>query len=73
MSLDSGHRWRSEKTLRWLQANGLSSVPRNIKEEIGSLVYKLDREKDPDDLTPPPGLFVFNARSRASNDPAPGL
>ena len=55
MSLDSGHRWRSEKTL---QANGLSSVPQNIKEEIGSLVYKLDQGKDSDNLTPPSGLFV---------------
>ena len=69
MSLDSGHRWRSKKTLRWLQANGLSSVPRNIKEEIGPLIYKLDRGNDSEDLTPPPGLFVFNVRSRASNDP----
>ena len=73
MSLDSSHRWRSKKTLRWLQVHGLSSVPRNIKEEIGSLVYKLDREKDSDDMAPPPGLFVFNASGRASNDPPPGL
>ena len=69
MSLDSGHRWRPKRTLRWLQTNGLSSVPRNIKEEIGSLIYKLDHGNDSEDLTPPPGLFVFNARSRASNDP----
>ena len=73
MSLDSGHRWRSKKTLRWLQVHGLSSVPRNMKEEIGSLVYKLDREKESDDMAPPPGLFVFNASGRASNDPPPGL
>ena len=37
MSLDDSHCWRSDKTLRWLQVYGLSSVPYNIKEEIGSL------------------------------------
>ena len=57
MSLDSSHRWRSNKTLRWLQANGLSSVPRKIKEEIGSLVYTLDQSKGSDDLATPPGLW----------------
>ena len=73
MCLDDNHRWRSESTLRWLQIHGLQSVPRNIKEEIGSLVYNLDRTRDSDVLTSPPGLFVFNARGRASNDPPPGL
>ena len=58
MSLDVSHRWRSDKTLHWLQAHGLSSVPRNIKEEIGSLVYNLDRSKDSDDLATPPGLWL---------------
>ena len=58
MSLDDSHRWRSDKTLRWLQVHGLSSVPRNIKEEIGSLVYNLDRSKGSDDLAPPPRLWL---------------
>ena len=56
MSLDESHGWRSDKTLRWLQVHGLFSVPRNIKEEIGSLVYQFDRSRGSDDLAPPPGL-----------------
>ena len=56
MSLDDSHRSRSHNTLHWLQTHGLSSVPRNIKEEIGSLIYNLDRSKGSDDLATPPGL-----------------
>ena len=48
-------RWEPKGTKR--QTHGLSSVPRNIKEEIGSLVYKLDQSKGSDDLAPPPGLW----------------
>ena len=56
MSLDEGHRWRSAKTLQWLRSHGLHSVPRNIREEIGGLVYNSDRDRDSDDMEPPPGL-----------------
>ena len=59
MSLDDSHRWRSDKTLRWLQVHGLFSVPRNIKEEIGSLVYNLDRSRGSDDLASSPGLWLI--------------
>ena len=41
-----------------LKAYGLSSVPRNIKEEIKFLVYNLDRSKGSDDLATPPGLWL---------------
>ena len=73
MHLDDGHRWRSKETLRWLQVHGLRSVPRNIKEEIGSLVYNLDGTRDSDVPSSPPGLWLTSDRGRASNDPPPGL
>ena len=50
MCLDEGHRWKSTKTLRWLRVNGLYSVPRNIKAEIGAMVYNSE------ELEAPPGL-----------------
>ena len=56
MSLDESHRWRSDKTLRWPQVHGLFSVPRNIKEEIASLIYNLDRSRGSDELASRPGL-----------------
>ena len=71
MSLDNCHRWRSEKILRWLQVHGLSSVPRNIKEEIGPLVYNLDRSKGSDDLAPPPGLWPSADVCRLNRENAP--
>ena len=54
MSLDKDHRWKAPKTLPWLRTHGLYSVPRNIKEEIGNLVYNSDRGRASND--PPPGL-----------------
>ena len=54
MSLDRDHRWKDPKTLEWLRTHGLYSVPRNIKEAIGNLVYNSDRSRASDD--PPPGL-----------------
>ena len=56
MCLDEGHRWRSAKTLKWPQVHGLYSVPRNIKAEIGALVYNSDRGRASDEMEPPPGL-----------------
>ena len=56
MSLDESHRWRSDKTLQWLRSHGLYSVPRNIREEIGGLVYNSDRGQASEDMEPPPGL-----------------
>ena len=55
MSLDKDHRWRAPKTLQWVRTHGLYSVPRNIKEEIGDLVYNSDRGRASND--PPPGLW----------------
>ena len=53
MSLDKDHRWRAPKTLKWLRTHGLYSVPRNIKEEIGDLVYNSDRGRASNDLNLP--------------------
>ena len=50
MSLDEGRCWRSTKTLQWLRVHGLYSVPRNIKEEIGGLVYNSDRGRSSEDM-----------------------
>ena len=41
---------RRSKTLQWLRVNGLYSVPRNIKEEIGGLIYNSDRGRSSDDM-----------------------
>ena len=43
MCLDESHRWRSAQTLKRLQVDGLSSVPRSIKTEIRTLVHESDK------------------------------
>ena len=48
--------------------------PNSIKADIGDLVCNGPRRNVRDkSAAPPPGRFVFNTGSRASNDPPPGL
>ena len=74
MCLDESHRWKSAETIAWLRTRGLHSVPNSIKADIGDLVYNgPSRNVRDESAAPPPGRFVFNTGSRASNDPPPGL
>ena len=74
MCLDDSHRWKSAETIAWLRTRGLHSVPNSIKADIGDLVYNgPSRTVRDESAATPPGRFVFNTGSRASNDPPPGL
>ena len=73
MGLSERYRWRSAKTIRWLKLRGLASVPRTIREELGALVYSLDKCQDSAPTTTPPGRWRTDDKSRASDDPPPRL
>ena len=72
--LDNSHRWKSAEIIAWLRTQGLHLVPNSIKADIGDLVYNgSSRNVRDESAATPPGRFVFNTGSRASNDPPPEL